>query len=973
MKGSTEPNAKDIFLEALDRDGPDRTRFLQERCAGDAALHGRVIALLGAHERAGQFMEGVTVGGGGGGGPVPPDGRTREDLMTRGAPAGAAGAQEARIGETIGAYTLVKKLGEGGFGTVFLADQSEPVRRKVALKILKLGMDTEQVIARFEVERQALAMMDHPSIAKVLDAGATQRGRPFFVMELVQGEPIDRFCDRRKLSVKQRLALFEQVCLAVQHAHQKGIIHRDLKPSNVMVTVVDGKPLPKIIDFGIAKATEARLSEASALTDRAQLVGTPEYMSPEQASLATADIDTRSDVYSLGVILYEMLTGQSAFDRERIRRAGLTELQRIIREEVPVRPSSRLGTRADARADVEAVEGERSSARGGLRRSVAGELDWIVMKCLEKDRRKRYQTAYALASDIGRYLRGEPIEASPPSRVYRMRKFVSRNRPQVVAAAVAGAALIALGVGGTVFGLRAADAEHRALVRGDEAARQTAKYRAIAEFNESILEAAGPGVANGEDTVLLRRIIDDAVVRMDEDRDLVASPEVTAPIRVTIANTYRLLGDLDRALRQAEAALREARRAYGMEHEEALDALNTVGSIHAERREFHEARSALERCAELSSRVLGPEHDATLQVRNALAQVYREMGNTEQAIGMMQTVREARLHRGARLRQASAGELSEREAAGVREQLANNTDSLLTVTNNLGLAYQQAGQREAAVPLLREVIEAQLARGGSRDKAAITMNNLGQMLLELERVDEGRELLEQAMEIKREVLPQGHPSIIIGLNGLAQAYDSAGDLEGAEAYYLEALELARETVGERHQFTLILRNNMGKLYKRAGRPEDALGALSGVVEAASGLWGDDNADTQMMRANLATLYVELGRFEEGERTARAAVDFGREAFEAQSERLAVVLQPLGEALTGLGRLDEAQAVLDECAAIWAAQEHVPARQRGTLARALADLYEAQGRDTEAAQQRAEAEALLGGGGGGGGDRGGGGA
>ncbi len=345
-----------------------------------------------------------------------PDHAVSGDDETRAAPAGGS------IGEQIGRYKLLQQIGEGGFGLVFLAEQLEPVRRQVALKIIKLGMDTHQVVARFEQERQALALMDHPHIARVLDAGSTDRGRPYFVMDLVKGEPITEYCDKHTLSIPNRLRLFEQVCLAVQHAHQKGLIHRDIKPSNVLVSTENGRPVPKIIDFGIAKATAGRLTEHTVFTEQFQMVGTPEYMSPEQAE-GSLDIDTRADIYALGVLLYELTTGTTPFSGE-LRASTYAEIQRVIREVEPPSPSRRI---LQSTEDLEKIAARRGTDARKLAGIVRGDLDWIVHKAIEKDRGRRYDTANGLALDIQRYLNGEPVVAAPPSAAYRLRKFVKRH------------------------------------------------------------------------------------------------------------------------------------------------------------------------------------------------------------------------------------------------------------------------------------------------------------------------------------------------------------------------------------------------------------------------------------------------------------------------------------------------------------------------------------------------------------------
>jgi WD40 repeat protein/serine/threonine protein kinase len=395
---------RDVFEAALELRPEHRGAYLDGACGGDTALRQRLDSLLSVHDRGGSFLEEPAV----------------PALATLDAPLVSEGA-----GHVIGPYKLLEPIGEGGFGVVFMAEQQQPVRRKVAMKVIKPGMDTLQVVARFEAERQALALMEHPNIAKVFDGGATASGRPYFVMELVRGAPITDYCDNNRLGVRERLGLFASVCLAVQHAHTKGVIHRDLKPSNVLVTLHDGTPVAKVIDFGVAKATGQPLTDKTLFTHFAQMVGTPLYMSPEQAALSGLDVDTRSDIYALGVMQYELLTGSTPFDRDRFREAGYDEVRRIIREEEPPRPSTRVSTLGPAATRLST---QRQSDPGRLSRLYRGELDWIVMKCLEKDRNRRYESAGALARDVERYLHDEPVQACPPSPSYRLRKFARRHK-----------------------------------------------------------------------------------------------------------------------------------------------------------------------------------------------------------------------------------------------------------------------------------------------------------------------------------------------------------------------------------------------------------------------------------------------------------------------------------------------------------------------------------------------------------------
>jgi serine/threonine protein kinase len=454
---------EEIFDAArLIADGTARNLYLERACAGDGALRRRVEDLLQAAARADEFFA---------------DGSSAVRLLGGELQAltQPQSERDEQLGTRIGNYKLLEKIGEGGGGTVYMAEQDRPVRRRVALKIIKLGMDTHEVVTRFEAERQALAMMEHPNIARVLDAGATETGRPFFVMELVRGFKITEYCDANQLDTRQRLDLFIQVCNAIQHAHQKGIIHRDIKPGNILVTLHDGVPVPKVIDFGIAKATEAPLTEKTLFTAYAQIIGTPAYMSPEQAEMSGLDVDTRADIYSLGVLLYELLTGRTPFNPKQLLQSGFDEMRRTIREREPQKPSTILTTLQND--DLTATAAHRQEEPLKLISQIKGDLDWIVMKALEKDRKRRYETANGLAMDIQRYLGSEPVLARPPSRRYRLQKLIRRNQVAFAAgAAVALALLSGLGMSTWLF-LREREARKIAV----EAERQQAILREFAE------------------------------------------------------------------------------------------------------------------------------------------------------------------------------------------------------------------------------------------------------------------------------------------------------------------------------------------------------------------------------------------------------------------------------------------------------------------------------------------------------------
>src|SRR5262245_12356124 len=534
---------RDLFeaIRGLPPEG--RTAYLEAACQGDAPLRQRLRALLNKHDRASRFLEDPVF-------PTPP---------LADAPTCPAPLPESPGLVLAGRYKLVEEIGEGGMGSVWMAQQTEPVKRLVAVKLIKAGMDTHQVTARFEAERQALALMDHPNIARVFDAGSTEAGRPYFVMELVKGVPITRFCDESKLTPRQRLGLFADVCQAIQHAHQKGIIHRDLKPSNVLVAPYDGKPVVKVIDFGVAKAAGQPLTDLTLVTGFGAVVGTPEYMSPEQAELNNQDVDTRSDVYSLGGLLYELLTGTTPLNRKRTGGAILDAL-RAIREEEPQRPSARLTTTQE----LATIAANRGLEPAKLSRMVRGELDWIVMRCLEKERSRRYETASALAADVGRYLSDEPVLACPPSTVYRLRKVVRRHKGGLLAVTLVFLALVGGILGATIGLVRAARAaraesdQRKAAEREREnaiASLRTAR-RAI---NQMLTRVAQEHLAHTPQMEQIQRdVLRDALGFYREllaaHRDDPALKRESALVTGWLGAAYRRLGQND----QAEAALREA-------------------------------------------------------------------------------------------------------------------------------------------------------------------------------------------------------------------------------------------------------------------------------------------------------------------------------------------------------------------------------------------------------------------------------
>jgi serine/threonine protein kinase/tetratricopeptide (TPR) repeat protein len=566
-------NVKAIFIAALDRDpGSERAAYLDAACGRDADLRRQVDALLAAHDRANddlgresaQSGEAVTLDSNAARHTVEATiAQTPKSPEAASAPVAITAEFQGKAGPGVtiaGRYTLLEKIGEGGMGEVWVAKQSEPVKRKVALKLIKPGMDSRAVLARFEQERQALAMMDHPNIARVLDGGMTPNGQPFFVMDLVNGLTLIRFCDQAKLTPRERLELFVPICQAVQHAHQKGIVHRDLKPANIVVALIDGKPAPKVIDFGVAKATGGKLTDESMSTQIGSVVGTLEYMSPEQAGFSGIDVDTRADIYSLGVLLYELLTGLRPIDAKRLKEAALTEMIRIIQQEEPQKPSTRLSTDESlpSLAALRHIEPRKLTAL------LRGELDWVVMKCLEKQRDRRYETASGLARDIQRYLANEPVEARPPSMGYRMRKFLTRHKGPALAAAVMLLALVgSVAVSSTAAVLIWREQKRTEVERAKATENADAAIKVVNDLSayvHSIEFSGGQATATAEQR---KKGLDATLASYQR---LLALHPGDAAVRSNVARMHRYRANLSRSLNETDAAAesyREAIRQYG--------------------------------------------------------------------------------------------------------------------------------------------------------------------------------------------------------------------------------------------------------------------------------------------------------------------------------------------------------------------------------------------------------------------------
>ncbi len=728
-----------------------------------------------------------------------------------------------------GKYKLLEELGSGGMGVVYLAEQVEPVRRRVALKIIKLGMDTRQVVARFETERQALAVMDHPNIAKVLDAGSTGTGRPYFVMELARGISITDYCDRHKLSTRDRLRLFIAVCQAVQHAHQKGVIHRDLKPSNILVVVQDDRPVPKIIDFGIAKATDHRLSQQTLFTEQGQLIGTPEYMSPEQAEMSGLDVDTRTDVYSLGVVLYELLAGALPFEAGKLRSAGFGEIQRIIRETEPPKASTRLSTLKDTQVKIAE---QRGTDPGSLLKLLRGDLDWITMKAMAKDRTHRYSTASELAADIERYLGNEPVSAGPPSAAYRIRKYVRRHKLGVAAAALVTVAVL-IGTAGTTIGLlRAVRAERKAV---EEAA--TAKR--VSDFLVDLFQVSDPSEARGN-TITAREILDKGAARIDQG--LEDQPVVRARLVETIGRVYRSLGLYDQAVAMLENALEIMRGFYGGDHLIVADALHNLGVVYDDQSRYEEAASLFRQSMEIRGKKLGPDDPEVARSLNSLGIVYWNQGKYADAEPLMErslAIKEKALGPDAQelasslinlgvlkhtQRKYEEAEILFKRALAISEKkLGADHPDLGTILNNLGSLFEDQGRRADAEPIyLRSLAIWEKALGPDHPDVAIAVHNLANLYRNLDRFAEAEPLYLRSLAIWEKTLEPDHPYIAISLKERANLCRDQDRYNEAEELYRRSLQIFEKNPDENRPNIVETLENYVLLLRKMNREDEAL-------------------------------------------------------------------------------------------------------------------------------------------------------
>ena len=856
---------------------------------------------------------------------------------------------DARHDLAIDGYAILRKIDEGGMGEVFEAVQEEPARR-VAIKLVKRGMDSDEVLARFESERQALALMSHAAIARVYAAGTTFSGRPYFVMEYVEGEPITVYCDRARLGIDARLALFLEVCEGVHHAHQKGIIHRDIKSSNVLVANEDGRARPKIIDFGLAKALSGSSLADSGLTQVGSPIGTPESMSPEQLELEGTHVDTRSDVYALGILLYELLVGSKPFLARVIVEEGFFEFRRQVLEVDAPRPSSRA---------TDETAGLRATTSVLLARALRGDLDWIVGRALEKLPDRRYPSVSELAADLRRHLSDEPVQAGSPSRAYRVKKFVRRNRAGV-AGALGLLLAMALGIAGTSLALvRAIRAEGLASREALRANQEAHTARRTADFLTGLFAVVDPGEARGN-TVTAREILDRGASRIDSE--LREEPEVRASLMGVMGVVYSRLGLYQSALPLLRGARDERRRILGDDDPRVAESRNALGATLRLAADYADAETELRAALEVRRRLLG-EHPGVAESLHDLGTVLADRGRHAEAEALL------------------------REALALRRALLGRHAAVAASLNELAFAIYDQHESEGVEALLREALELRTELLGTHPATAESLNNLGTFLYEQQRQEEAIPLLRRSLEIKRALYGAVHPEIALSLNNLAYAMHDAGDLAGAEDSYRAAVEQQRALLGDAHPDLGQALNNLAFVLHDRGDFEAARAAFFEAVAVYRRALGEEHASVQLAFSNAERLVTEAIRQRERElgpehpRTTSARLDLvelysiaGRsrdarplaeEAWLLLSEQPAAEVALLGRAETlfgavmaDLGELEEGTELLEsglEKLLHLDAPTDAPAH---AIAERLATLYELARRPAEAARVRASVASAI---------------
>ena len=878
-------------------------------------------------------------------------------LTTSAAAALTAAERASTERKSIGPYQLIRKLGEGGMGQVWLAEQREPIHRQVALKLIKVGRYDDSVLQRFYSERQSLAIMDHPSIAKVFDAGATPDGQPYFVMEYVPGQPITDYCDGQRLKIPERLELFIKVCEGVQHAHQKAVMHRDLKPPNILVVEIDGKPVPRIIDFGLAKAASPQLGGETLVTQAGGWVGTPGYMSPEQADPGVMDVDTRTDVYSLGAVLYVLLTGFLPFETKDWRKQRFDEFLRCLREEDPPRPSTRVGTE---KGSWKATSDARGAEPGQLVSLLHGDLDWITMKALEKDRARRYASASELAADVRRYLSNEPVLAVPPSVGYRARKFARRYRLALATACAFALVLITASVVSIRQSIRAG--------------REAAVAQAVNDFlRRDLLSQANVGQQSGgkpDRDIKVRTALDRAAARIEGKFD--KQPEVEAAIRDTIGTTYEGLGLYPEAEKQLEPALEVSRRVLGPDDPRTLAIMSDVVFLEQEEGKYAQAEVLGKQALEADRRELGPENLSTVTSMNVLASVYYREGKYAQSEALYDAVVDIRRRTlGPENRDTlqamynlglvyiGEGKYAQAEALRLkvletqRRVLGHEHPDTLGSMGNLAVVYFDEGRYAEAEALGSQTLDAdRRVLGPEHPRTLVTMNNLAGAYSQEGKYVQAEALDNQLLEIRRRVLGPEHPYSLDTMHELASVYSKEGKYRQAEALFDQTLEIARRVLGPQNPHTLSFLSEFASSYQQQGKCAMAETYAAQALAGRRQVLGSEHPDTISSEADLALVYVSQGKFAEAEPLAREALETDEKVQPKNWQRFWAA-SLLGESLAGEKKYAEGEPLLLEGYQGMQARRDrigVPDRYNLDLAQQwIVQLYQAWGKADKAAE------------------------
>jgi len=834
---------KQIVGDAIEREPTLRSAFVDAACGEDVELRAEVASLLGAYDHA----EGLS-----------------EPIFSLAGDSAAASRPA-----TIGPYRLTRELGVGGMGEVWLAEQTEPVRRLVALKLIRAGIYNAVIAQRFQAERQSLAIMDHPAIAKVFDAGATSAGQPYFAMEYVDGLPITDYCDRKRLGISERLKLFTQVCEGVQHAHQKAIIHRDLKPSNILVVEVDGKPCPRIIDFGLAKAIAPAAPGHTLFTRHGDFLGTPGYMSPEQADPDAPDIDTRTDVYSLGALLYELLTGFLPFETTGLKKQKLNEILQQLRESDPRRPSSKVSANRETAS-------ARAAARGvdipHLIKLLRGDLDWITLKALEKDRERRYGSAFQLAADIERYLDYRPVVARPASMAYRLRKYMRRNRAGVAVAMGILAALTAFVVTQAI--------ELRRITRERNRADR------IADFMTNMFTVSDPSQARGN-SITAREILDRAA--KDVDSGLTRDPELQAFMMYTMGSVFKNLGLYDRASTLLTHSLQIRTRLLGPNNADTLKSLNTLAKAMYQQGRYAEAEKLFHDALEIRRRVLGPGHPDTLQSQSDLAENLSMQGRYADAAKLRQETYDIR-----------------------RRVLGPEHPSTLDSMGNLALSLEDLGQFADEEKLWRETLAARRRVLGPDHPVTLdTMNNLTLTLEKEDRYVEAEELGRETIESRRRILGPEHPDTLDAMTNLARFLGEQQRYAEAEKQLREILDVQRRVIGPENSDTLHTMSDLAATIGSEGRYPEAEKLQRELLDARGRVLGPEAPDTLQTKTGLSNTLTHEGHYDAAENLLSETLETERRLFGPNNPRTVRAVYNMACLEAQMGKREEAFRFLSE--------------------------------------------------------------